>query len=210
MTPENEITVQPPAVDRVGLELSRWFGSGELTTRPKELAVPRERARHVDWARVLPFLLMHAACLAVIWVGFSWVALGLTVALYLVRMFAITGFYHRYFSHRTFKTSRIGQFVFGLLGASAVQRGPIWWAAHYRHHHAYSDRDDDVHSPLRRGFAWSHMGWFLSKRYFVADMSCVRDLMRYPQLHLLDRFDILVPVALAGGLLDASATPRFQ
>ena len=76
----------------------------------------------------------------------------MTAALYVVRMFAITGFYHRYFSHRTFKTSRVGQFVFGLLGASAVQRGPIWWAAHHRHHHVYSDKPEDVHSPVQHGF----------------------------------------------------------
>ena len=107
----------------------------------------RKSGRHIDWARVLPFLLMHAACLAVIWVGFSWVALAVTIALYVVRMFAITGFYHRYFSHRTFKTSRVGQFIFGMLGASAVQRGPIWWAAHHRHHHVHSDKPEDVHSP---------------------------------------------------------------
>ena len=152
MTPENEIVVEPPAAERVGRELSRWFGNSDFATRPKPAELHRDSDRHVDWARVLPFLLMHVACLAVIWVGFSWVALSVTLALYLVRMFAITGFYHRYFSHRTFKTSRAGQFIFGLLGASAVQRGPIWWAAHHRHHHVYSDQPDDVHSPVQHGF----------------------------------------------------------
>jgi stearoyl-CoA desaturase (delta-9 desaturase) len=143
---------------------------------------------------------MHAACLAVIWVGFSWAALGATVLLYVVRMFAITGFYHRYFSHRSFKTSRFGQFMFGLLGASAVQRGPIWWAAHHRHHHMHSDKPNDVHSPARHGFFWSHMGWFMSSKYFVADLSRVRDLMKYPELRLLDRFDIAVPIVLGAGV----------
>src|SRR5271154_990474 len=129
MTPENEIVMDPPAAVRVGREISRWFGS-DFKASAQEISV--EKAHHIDWARTLPFLLMHVACLAVIWVGFSWVALAVTISLYLVRMFAITGFYHRYFSHRTFKTSRLGQFVFGMLGASAVQRGPIWWAAHHR------------------------------------------------------------------------------
>jgi stearoyl-CoA desaturase (delta-9 desaturase) len=101
----------------------------------------------IDWARSLPFVLMHLACLAAFLTGVSPVAIVVALIAYLVRMFAITGFYHRYFSHRTFKTSRVGQFVFGLLGASAVQRGPVWWAAHHRHHHANSDREADVHSP---------------------------------------------------------------
>jgi len=155
----------------------------------------------IDWARVLPFVGMHAACLAVFWVGVSPVAVGVALALYLLRMFAITGFYHRYFSHRSFKTSRVAQFAFAVLGASAVQRGPIWWAAHHRHHHAHSDKAEDVHSPSQRGFLWSHMGWFLSRRHFAPDLGRVRDLLKFPELRWLDRFDILVPVVLAVGLL---------
>jgi len=118
------------------------------------------------------------------------------LAAYLVRMFAITGFYHRYFSHRTFKTSRAGQFVFGLLGASAVQRGPVWWAAHHRHHHANSDRAEDVHSPSQHGFWRSHMGWFLTIKGFAPDFQLVRDLMKFPELRWLDRFDVVVPTLL--------------
>jgi stearoyl-CoA desaturase (delta-9 desaturase) len=172
--------------------LQHWFIAGSAL--PAADAADRDG---VEWARIVPFALVHLVCLAVIWVGVSFVAVAVAAFLYFLRMFAITGFYHRYFAHRSFKTSRTGQFVFALLGASAVQRGPIWWAAHHRHHHAHSDQDGDVHSPMRRGFIWSHMGWFLSKRFFVADMSQVRDLTRYPELCLLDRFDILVPVALA-------------
>jgi stearoyl-CoA desaturase (delta-9 desaturase) len=176
--------------------LLRWFDSG--STPPDSGS---EGADGVDWARILPFAGMHLACLGVIWVGVSGVAVAMAVALYVLRMFAITGFYHRYFSHRTFKASRGVQFAFALLGASAVQRGPIWWAAHHRHHHVHSDRPEDVHSPSQRGFLWSHMGWFLSRRHFAPDLSRVRDLLRYPELRWLDRFDILVPFALAVGLL---------
>jgi stearoyl-CoA desaturase (Delta-9 desaturase) len=162
-------------------------------------------ADRIDWIRVLPFLFMHAACVAVIWVGVSTTAVIATVALYVVRMFAVTGFYHRYFSHRAFKTSRASQFVFAVLGASCVQRGPIWWAAHHRHHHAHSDQPGDVHSPRQRGFVWSHLGWFLSRRHFSPDLSRVRDLLRYPELRLLDRYDILIPVVLAAALWIAGA-----
>ncbi len=174
--------------------IGRWFAADHA-----DLPLP-ERPEAIDWARIVPFILMHAACLGVIWVGVSPVALAVAAALYVVRMFAITGFYHRYFSHRTFQASRPVQFLFGLLGASAVQRGPIWWAAHHRHHHAYSDRPEDPHSPLHRGFLVSHMGWFLTKGGFRPDLRRVRDLMQYPELRWLDRFDIAVPVALAVGL----------
>jgi len=176
----------------------RWFDAS-ATARKGDAGATDD----VDWARILPFVGMHLACLAVFWVGASPTAVGVAAALYLLRMFAITGFYHRYFSHRTFRTSRAAQFAFAVLGASAVQRGPIWWAAHHRHHHAHSDRADDVHSPTQRGFLWSHMGWFLSRRHFAPDLARVRDLLRFPELRWLDRFDIVVPFLLALALLFA-------
>lgn len=155
----------------------------------------------IDWARVIPFVGMHLMCFAVIWVGWSPVAVFVALAAYLIRMFAITGFYHRYFSHRTFKTSRIAQFIFGILGAAAVQRGPVWWAAHHRHHHAHSDQPDDPHSPIHKGFWRAHMGWFLTSKGFTPDMQRVRDLQTFPELRFLDRFDIAIPVLLAFGML---------
>ena len=153
--------------------------------------------RKVDWVRVVPFFGMHAACFAVIWVGWSPVAVGTAVGLYLVRMFAITGFYHRYFSHRAFQTSRLAQGIFAVIGASAVQRGPLWWAAHHRKHHRHSDTEADVHSPRHHGFWWSHMGWITSPANFPTDFEAVPDLAKYPELRFLDRFDIVVPILLA-------------
>lgn len=166
-------------------------------------AVDREKMTDktvVDWFRVIPFIAMHGACLGVIWVGWSWTAVGVAAGLYAIRMFAITGFYHRYFSHRSFKTSRPAQFAFAVLGASSAQRGPLWWAAHHRHHHRHSDTELDVHSPRHHGFWWAHMGWITAPGNFPTDFDAVRDLVKYPELRFLDRFDVLVPLALAAGL----------
>jgi stearoyl-CoA desaturase (delta-9 desaturase) len=154
----------------------------------------------IEWTRIVPFIALHIACLAVVWVGISWTAVIVALIAYLVRMFAITGLYHRYFSHRTFKTSRAGQFIFGVLGASAVQRGPIWWAAHHRHHHAHSDQEDDIHSPRQVGFWRAHMGWFLSRRGYAPDLKYVRDLLQFRELRWLDRFDIAIPALLGVGM----------
>ena len=142
---------------------------------------------------------MHLACLAVAWTGVSATALAVAAVLYGLRMFAITGFYHRYFSHRSFATSRALQFAFAVLGAASVQRGPLWWAAHHRRHHRHADTEADVHSP-RHGFWRSHVGWFLTRRAFATDEAAIPDLARYPELRWLDRFDIVVPVLLAAGL----------
>jgi stearoyl-CoA desaturase (delta-9 desaturase) len=156
--------------------------------------------RHVDWFRVVPFIVVHLVCLGVVWVGWSPAAVAVAVGLYVLRMFAVTGFYHRYFSHRTFSTSRSAQFVFAVLGASCAQRGPLWWAAHHRKHHRYADTERDVHSPRRHGFWWAHMGWITAPGNFPTDLKEVRDLAQYPELRFLDRYDILVPALLALGL----------
>ncbi|MDW8479875.1 MAG: acyl-CoA desaturase [Xanthomonadales bacterium] len=153
----------------------------------------------IDWPRIVPFLALHVAVLAVFLVGFSWIALWTAVGLYLVRMFAITAFYHRYFSHRAFRTSRPLQFLFAFLAATSAQRGPLWWAAHHRKHHRLADRAGDPHSP-REGFWHSHVAWFLKRRAFATDLAAVPDLARYPELRWLDRFDVVAPATLAVAL----------
>lgn len=154
-------------------------------------------AHQIDWWRVIPFVSLHLACLSVFWVGWSWFAVIFAIALYCLRMFAITGFYHRYFAHKSFQTSRFGQFVFALIGATAVQRGPLWWAAHHRDHHVHADEEQDAHSPVKHGFFWSHIGWFLSSANFATKFERVKELAKFPELRFLDRFDVLVPIAFA-------------
>ena len=153
-------------------------------------------SHRIDWVRIIPFIGLHIACLSVIWVGVSSAAVAAFLASYLLRMFAITAFYHRYFAHRSFKTSRVLQFIFALIGASSTQRGPLWWAAHHRQHHRSADQPDDPHAP-RHGFWWSHMGWFLSREHFSTDVARIPDLVKYPELRWLDRYALAVPVAYA-------------
>lgn len=172
--------------------LLRWLDS----------SVPQHNAEEtlenkVDWLRVLPFVGLHLACLGVIWVGWSWFAIAFAIALYGIRMFAVTGFYHRYFSHKAFRTSRFLQFIFALIGSTAVQRGPLWWASQHRHHHVNSDQQEDAHSPVQHGFLWSHLGWFLSDAHFATRTDRVKELAQYPELRFLDRFDVVVPIFFA-------------
>jgi stearoyl-CoA desaturase (delta-9 desaturase) len=138
-------------------------------------------------------------------VEFSTIAISVAALLYLLRMFAITGFYHRYFAHKAFKTSRAVQFIFAFLAASAAQRGPLWWASHHRHHHAHSDHPEDPHSPKQHGFFWSHLSWFLANKNFRSKNERIKDWLKYPELTLLDRYDVVAPMALALGLFGLGA-----
>lgn len=153
-----------------------------------------------DWFRLVALVFMHVGCLAVFWVGWSWVAVGLAGLLYICRAFGLTGFYHRYFSHRAFKTSRWFQFAGALLGCLALQKGPLWWAAHHREHHRLSDHEGDVHSPHVHGVVWAHMGWFLTPRNNELRADLVRDWMKFPELRLLDRFAPVVAILFAAAV----------
>jgi stearoyl-CoA desaturase (Delta-9 desaturase) len=144
-----------------------------------------------------PFIGVHLACLAAFWVGVDWVAISMCAALFLIRKFGITGAYHRYFSHRSYKTSRLFQFLLGLLGTTAAQRGPIWWAANHRHHHKYSDTEKDIHSAERQGFYWSHVGWVTAPENDGYDRQLVKDLTKYPELLWLERYNVLPTITLA-------------
>jgi len=181
--------------------ISKWFDN---TT----IHIDEMNKDKIDWFRIIPFIFIHLACFAVIWVGISTTAVLVCVFTYLIRMFAITAFYHRYFSHKTFKTHRITQTIFAAIGASATQRGPLWWAAHHRHHHQHSDKELDTHSP-NNGFMHSHMHWFLKHKNFKTETQRVKDLNQFPELRFIDRYDILFPILMAitlyvfGSLLNA-------
>ena len=172
---------------------------------PEGARIVRARGDRFEFRRAVPFILLHLGCLGVTWVGWSPVAVGVAVALYLLRIFAVTAFYHRYFSHRTFRTSRAWQFLFALLGNMAIQRGPLWWASVHRHHHRHSDQEEDVHSPGLMGFAWAHIGWMTSSRNFPTNYDLVRDLARYPELRFLNRFDLVVPALFGMALYGLGA-----
>ncbi len=155
-----------------------------------------EHGDHIDWLRIAPYLLLHLGCLGVIWTGVSPVAVWVCLGAYLLRMFAITAFYHRHFAHKTFQTSPAMRVVFAALGATAAQRGPLWWAAHHRAHHVHADRPGDAHSP-REGFWHAHVKWFLLKRHFVTDHARVPDLLHSPALRWIDRHDLYFPLLWA-------------
>ena len=120
--------------------------------------------------------------------GVSWPAVVACLGFYWMRVFFITGFYHRYFSHRTFQTTRVFQAVMALLGTLGIQKGPLWWAGHHRFHHRHSDEEEDVHSPLKGGFWWAHIGWLLAYNRDDTRWEEVKDLVRFRELRWLDRW----------------------
>jgi len=169
---ESADDVDPPFVDQDG-----WL------TRTDRLS------RVIYWG-------IHASTLLVFVVGAPTEALVLCAATYFVRVFGITGGYHRYFSHRTYKTGRIFQFILAWLGCSATQKGPLWWSGTHRLHHKYSDQPGDPHSPTE-GFWHSHQGWIFEPRWGGTPSHMIADFARYPELEWLNRWHWVPPITLA-------------
>jgi stearoyl-CoA desaturase (delta-9 desaturase) len=112
-----------------------------------------------------------------------------------LRIFSIGAGYHRYFSHRSYSTSRWLQFMLAVLSQSSAQKSVLWWAAKHRHHHLHADTAQDVHSPRHEGFLYSHVGWIFARRNDGTDLARVADLSVYPELMWLHRHE-LVPAAV--------------
>ncbi|MEN9581395.1 MAG: hypothetical protein RJA70_4404 [Pseudomonadota bacterium] len=153
-----------------------------------------KRGIRITW-KGLPFVLMHLAPLGMIWTGARAVDWALCFGLYFVRMFFITGVFHRYFSHRSYKMGRAMQFLMALGGTCSAQKGPLWWAGNHRHHHKYSDLPEDVHSP-KHGLLWSHIGWIVDHGADDTDLVRMKDFAKFPELVWLNNYHLVPPIAL--------------
>ena len=154
---------------------------------------------HTDimYPSAIPFVLVHLACVAAFWTGVTYEAVVLCFLLYWLRIFAIGAGYHRYFSHRAYRTSRAFQFALAVLSQSTAQKSVLWWASKHRHHHLHSDTETDIHSPRHKGFVYSHLGWIFSRKNDVADLVKVADFARYPELMWLHKHELVPPAVLA-------------
>ncbi len=161
------------------------------------MSADTEKRSMVEHANLALFWGMHLAPLAVILTGSNFVDWIVCIALYVARMFWITAGYHRYFSHRAFKTNRISQFLLAFFAQTSVQKGVLWWASHHRFHHRYSDQHDDAHSPVQHGFWQAHCGWILSDKTSHVKWKYIKDLSKYPELVWLDKYHQIPAILLA-------------
>src|SRR5208282_759403 len=146
----------------------------------RALSVPLPNGARLQILTCIPFVLAHLSALAVFFVPFHWYYVLACFLLYEARMFFVTAGYHRYFSHRSFKTSRAFQFLLAFLAMSSSQKGILWWAAHHRHHHRYSDQELDLHSPTLFGF--------------------IGDFAKFPELRWLNKYYLVPPIALGAAI----------
>lgn len=158
--------------------------------------MPEQRRKPI-LKQEIAFGIVHLIPLAAIWTGATWFDWTVCVFLYVTRMFWVTGGYHRYFAHKSYKTSRWFQFVIAFMAMTSAQKGVLWWAAHHRHHHRHSDTPKDPHSMLIYGFWYSHVGWIVGPDFKETDYKTIGDYAKYPELMWLNKHYLVPPVTLA-------------
>jgi stearoyl-CoA desaturase (delta-9 desaturase) len=175
----------------------------------RALSIPLPNGSRISIPLSLPFAVMHVLALGVFFVRFRWAYVVVCVGLVAFRMFWVTAGYHRYFSHRSYKTSRAFQFVIAFMAMTSSQKGVLWWAAHHRHHHRFSDQEDDLHSPTLFGFFWSHVGWIISDKYNDTRLNYIGDFARFPELRWLNKYHLIPPTVLGTALWLIGGWPLF-
>jgi stearoyl-CoA desaturase (Delta-9 desaturase) len=171
-----------------------------------EAAAPEK----IRWWPPQPFVLFHLLPVGALFMEFVWYYPLIALASYYFRMFWVTAGYHRYFSHRSFKTSRPFQFVLAFMAMTSMQKGILWWSAHHRDHHRFSDGPRDLHSPIRSGFWWSHLGWIMSPSYGATNLDRVRDLAGFPELRWLNRWYLVPPFVYMLALFLVGGMPALM
>ena len=174
----------------MSFSISKW-----VCPPPETFSEPPTSGAKVEWFRCAPYIAIHALASLAFFYPFVWSCLLLCLFSYSIRMFAITAFYHRYFSHRAFKTSRFVQFIGGFIACCSAQRGPLWWAAHHRRHHRHSDTEKDMHSPKTNSLFWSHTLWFMTDYAVPTFLKEIPDWLKFPELRFLNRYD-WIPVVI--------------
>jgi stearoyl-CoA desaturase (Delta-9 desaturase) len=145
----------------------------------------------------LVYLALHLLALSVVWTGVTWVELLVCLLLLQARGFCVSAAYHRLLAHRSFKTSRLMQFLLCAGACTSLRGGPLWWVALHRHHHRYPDTEADIFAP-QKGFWWGYGLWLVSGQFEHTDYRRIRDLARFPELCWLNRWWLLPSLALAG------------
>ena len=156
----------------------------------------------LDWTNIGLISAVHGLALLGLF-AFSWRALAVASVLWWITGSLGIGLgFHRYLTHRGFRTYRWVERFLAVCASLAVQGGPVKWVAHHRKHHAHSDRDLDPHN-ARRGFWWAHMGWIFHEvpggDKFENYRTYAKDLADDSFMLFLDRWYIGLQVAL--GLL---------
>lgn len=170
--------------------------------------------RRVYWENILFLVVTHvlgaAAVVYAARIRFSWATTGLAVLWLVLSALAISGGYHRLWSHKSYRCSPLVALFHLCFGAAAWQSSALNWASDHRDHHADTDKEGDPYN-ITKGFWWAHWGW-LCWRGQPRDFARSKDLLENRLIAFQDRhyvilallFGMLLPTLIAWSWGDAA------
>jgi stearoyl-CoA desaturase (Delta-9 desaturase) len=173
---------------------------------------------------LIPFLGTIAAIALLWYFPLQPVVVVLAVGLYALTILGVEVGFHRLFSHHAFETTTPVRVILAILGSMAAQGGVVFWVAHHRCHHQYTDRPNDPHSPnlhedglggRLQGFWHAHAGWILAGE-IPNSMLFAKDILRDPAIAKVNQWQqywvllgLVIP-SILGGLLTQSWIGALQ
>lgn len=175
---------------------------------------------------LINIFICHLALIPAFMYGEWWMFVASVVWWYVIAIVAISGGYHRFYSHRAFKAGPVYEHLVNFLVLFSGGGPALNWAATHIQHHVYSDEPGDPHSPKQKGFwrvftnTWGYdvkierrflkklmknrilMWW--KQHYFTANILLVLALLTIDPLLFV--FAYAIPVVLSArfyGILNA-------
>ena len=124
------------------------------------IELEKSKTTGIQWVTSIAIIGFHILAVGALFT-FSWQNLLAAVVLWwLTGSLGIGLGYHRLLTHGGFKTPKVVEYFLAVCGTLALQSGPIQWVTTHRIHHAYTETENDPHSP-RAGTFWAHIGWLM-------------------------------------------------
>jgi len=118
------------------------------------------KSNKIQWVTLTTVTIFHILALWALFT-FSWQNLiAAAVTWWIAGSWGIGMGYHRLLTHGGFKTPKWMEYFLTFCGTLGLQSGAITWVTTHRIHHAFTETENDPHSP-RGGTFWSHVGWIL-------------------------------------------------
>ena len=141
----------------------------------------QDTKRKINWTPLLFIGIYHVALLVALPLYLmnntpSWGLIAGTFVLVVCGGLGITAGYHRLYSHKTYSTHPVVEFILLIMGTLAVQSSVLRWSFDHRIHHQHVDTERDPYG-TPKGFWHSHLLWLFIKGEDI-DERYIKDLMQ--------------------------------
>jgi stearoyl-CoA desaturase (Delta-9 desaturase) len=169
----------------------------DVSWQPSMVEPPSVLSRFLTLVVVIVPLIATVYAIIMLWQrAIVPVDLALLVGMYILTGLGITVGFHRFATHRSFRSNPAVEVALLALGSMAVEGDVLQWVADHWAHHKHSDKPGDPHSPLE-GLFHAHIGWFFGATRGTPERDA-KHLLKDPIARFMSRtFPLWVVIGMA-------------